>query len=392
MKNLIYALTICLSVTACEKYESGPANENPVTKRPLSGPEMTLKINLDLAAKILADVIQDEAVLDELVLLSAENRAFYSLPFRELLDGSKGHGASFGNLRDRFLSKCTSEETKGGWKDLADYLATNDCYIYCPYPSSFYPKGSGSLTVAGHPVDNDVENKGYRFEGNKMLEVTVNEEYADKYQVLLIMPKDEDNDDLKGLAVESPQSSKGEYIYEVKIGRVRCADYCGGIFEGTLELRITRGYPAYNPVTGDLGAGFTTAIAINYPRDYAKAAVKNWTVYCEGGWYSIFIPWDTNWDPSKIQQCIMVYEYDSVREVSVGATVGYKDDNLNTTLTATAKTTYKGDFLGINEWNRSWFFATNTAPGIYDEVKDGLVVRKTCTVFKLTTPARTLYY
>ena len=67
-----------------------------------------------------------------------------------------------------------------------------NCYIYCPYPTSFYPKGTNSFTVAAHPIDNDVENTGYRFEGKRMKEVKVNEEYADKYMVLLIMPKDED--------------------------------------------------------------------------------------------------------------------------------------------------------------------------------------------------------
>ena len=32
--------------------------------------------------------------------------------------------------------------------------------------------------------------------------------------------------------------SKGDPVYEVKVGKVRCADFCGGIFEGNLELRV----------------------------------------------------------------------------------------------------------------------------------------------------------
>jgi hypothetical protein len=224
-----------------------------------------------------------------------------------------------------------------------------------------------------------------------MKEVTVNEEYADKYQVILIMPKDEDNDDLKGLATDDPVGSKGDPVYEVRVGKVRCADFCGGIFEGELELRITRGYPEYNLSTGGITGTFSTAIPVKYPRDYAKAAINNWTVHSEGGWYSVFIPWDSNWKTTKTQQCILVYEYDSVKESTASATVGYKPDNVSTALTVTAKTTYCGDFLGINEWDRDWFFATNTNPGPYDEVKDGLTVRKTCGEFKLTTPLRTIY-
>ena len=133
MKNLIYAITICLFVTACEKYESGQLT-GPSTKRVLSESETILKTNLDQAAKILADIIQDDAVMNEITLLSDESRTFYSLPFRDLMDESKGPGASFKNLRDRFLEVCSSGETKGSWRDLASYLAGNDCYIYCPYP------------------------------------------------------------------------------------------------------------------------------------------------------------------------------------------------------------------------------------------------------------------
>ena len=391
MKNLIYALTICLLAASCEKYESGPINQNPVSTRVLTGSETLLKNNLGQAAKILTDIIQDEAVMTELVLLSEENRTFYSLSFKDLFDEAKGADGSFKNLREKFLNGCASTETKGDWGDLASYLAKNDCYIYCPYPSSFYPKGSNSFTVAAHPIDNDEENIGYRYEGRKKTEVTVNEEYADKYQVLLIMPKDEDNDDIKGLNITDIPGSKGDPVYEVRIGKVRCADFCGGIFEGTLELRVSRGYPTFDSSNEITKGTFTNVIPINYPRDYAKAAVNNWTVYCEGGWFLQNILWDSNWKPAKAQQCILVYEYDTVKEVSTSATVGYKPDNTTGTITATAKTTYSGDFLGISEWDRDWFYSTNTNPGPYDERKDGWTVRKTCAALKMTTPARTIY-
>jgi hypothetical protein len=244
--------------------------------------------------------------------------------------------------------------------------------------------------VAAHPIDNDSENTGYRYEQGRLQMVTVNEEYADKYQVLLIMPSDGDNDDgTEKVAQEVPQS-KGDPVNEVRTGKVRCAAFCGGLFEGTLELRIVRGYPEFNAATGEIKGSFSTVIPINYPRDYAKAAINNWTVHSEGGWYLSNSIWDSNWRTTKIQQCILVYEYDRVKESSVSATVGYKMDDLSTGVTVTAKTTYSGDFLGISEWDRDWFFATNKNPGYYDEVKDGWVVRKTCPYFKLTTPLRVI--
>jgi hypothetical protein len=391
MKNLIYIVVMCLFVASCDKYDSGSSDQGQTGKRLLTGSEIILKQNLDQAAMIVANVIQDEAVMTELTLLSDESREFYSLSFKDLMDESKSVSSSFKNLREGFLNGCESADSKGGWGELASYLAKNDCYIYCPYPTSFYPKGTNSFTVAAHPIDNDVENTGYRFEGRRMLEVKVNEGYTDKYMVLLIMPKDEDNDDIMGKVTEDTQVAKGDPVYEVRIGKIRCADFCGGIFEGTLELRVSRGYPTFDSSTEITKGTFSTVIPINYPRDYAKAAVNNWTVYCEGGWFLQNILWDSNWKAEKAQQCILVYEYDKVKEVSTSASVGYKTDTLSSTATATAKTTYSGDFLGISEWDRGWFYATNTNPGIYDETKDGWTIRKTCSALKLTTPTRTIY-
>ena len=33
------------------------------------------------------------------------------------------------------------------------------------------------------------------------------------------------------------------------------------------------------------------------------------------------------------------------------------------------KATYSGDFLGISEWDREWFYRTNTNPGPDDDCK-----------------------
>jgi hypothetical protein len=389
MKNLIYAIAICLLVAGCDKYDSGPTDQGKTGKRLLTGSEIILKQNLDKAAKIVADVIQDEAVMNELTLLSDGNREFYSLPFRDLLDESKSVSSSFKNLREGFLNGCVSNDSKGGWSELASYLAKNGCYIYCPYPASFYPKGTNSFTVAAHPIDNDVENVGYRFEGKKIIEVKVNEEYADKYMVLLIMPK-YDDDGLMGIDIKDIPGAKGDPVYEVRIGKIRCADYCGGLFEGELELRLSRGFPEYNMTTGAVTGKFTTVIPVNYPRSYAKAAINNYTVHSEAGWLTVSIPWDTNWRAEKIQQCILVYEYDTVKESTESASVGYKKDDISPTITVSMKATYSGDFLGLSEWDRDWFYVTNTNPSSGDDVKDGWTVRNTCREFKLTTPAQTL--
>ena len=164
MKKIVCVIAVCLALASCEKYDSGPNTQDLTGRRALTDSETLLKTNLDQAAQILADVIQDEAVLNEIFALSRDDREFYSLPFSDLMDESKSVAGSFRNLRAGFITGATSSESKGNSSDLINFLSKNDCYIYCPYPSSFYPKGTKSFTVAAHPIDNDVENTGYRYE------------------------------------------------------------------------------------------------------------------------------------------------------------------------------------------------------------------------------------
>jgi len=360
-----------------------------ISKRALSDSETILKENLDLAAQVLIDVMQDEAVANEISVLYNDDRSFYMLSFEDLFNEAKS--SSFSGLREKFLGRCAAAGSKGTWQDLANFLAKNGAYIYCPYPSSFYPKGTKVMTVAAHPVNNDAEGTGYRFEGKKVQQVTVNEKYADSSPVILIMPPDEKESGTMAADARSAGLAKGDPVYEVKLGKIRCADYCGGIFEGELELRISRGYPEFNMSTGATVGKFNTIIPVNYPRSYAKSAINNWTAHSEGGWYTVNIPWDTNWKKEKVEQAILVYEYDNVKETSVNATVGYKQSETSSTVTVSVKAVYNGDFLGLVEWDRDWFLRTNYSPGPYDEVKDGLTVRKTCPKLKLTTPIRIVY-
>ncbi|HQG76594.1 MAG TPA: hypothetical protein PLS58_03835 [Bacteroidales bacterium] len=387
MKKIIYVVATCLLFAGCEKYAPEQDSQD-IEKRMLSGPETILKENLDLAAQILVEVMQEEAVANEISVLYNDDRSFWMLSFEDLFNEAKS--SSFSVLRERFLDKCAVTGTKGTWQDLANFLARNGAYIYCPYPSSFYPKGTRVVTVAAHPIDNDKEGAGYRFEGKIVQRVTVNERYADASPVILIMPPDEKESGTLSADILTADLAKGDPVYEVKIGKIRCANYCGGLFEGELELRITRGYPEFNISTGAVEGKFSVVIPVDYPRSYAKAAIKDYKVHSNAGWYSVNLPWDTNWRTNKVQQIIMVYEYDNVKETTVSSSVGYKKDNVSPTVSVAVKVTYRGDFLGINEWDRDWFIATNTKPGIEDELKDGWVVRKTCDDLKMTTPLRTI--
>lgn len=135
----------------------------------------------------------------------------------------------------------------------------------------------------------------------------------------------------------------------------------------------------------------TIRMHINYPREYAKAAVNNWNVYCNGGWLKVNSTWDTNWSTNEDQQGIIAYYYDwnaSIKKTSVALT--YK--GVGFTVSFDRDTKYEGDFLGKNnEWWRDWFYATNQNPTPFDEVKYGYTVRSLGSL-KFTTPTYTLYY
>ena len=393
MRKFYYILIFCFIASSCDKDELPKPSSDEFIKKDLTNSEVILKDNLKKAAILIADLVKDKDILYELRTISMKNRDRYNISFEALLtDPSKGGNKSFGTLRDKFL-QISSKGNVEDVNDLATYLVNNKCYLYCPYPENFYSDGISNFTVAPHPIDNEYEGVGYYVDNSgRMTETIVNEKYTDDHPVLLIMPNE--SDDSEELGFDSDKTNliaKGDTIHEVTAGLIRCASYCGGLFEGTLELRIARGYPSFNSETEVVTGTFAAVIPINYPKDYAKAAINNWTAHSNGGWYPVNIIWDSNWKTSEVQQGIVAYEYDQTSVVTIGLNVGYKKDPYSATVTETATTTYRGDFLGLNEWDRTWFYLTNTNPGPYDVVKDGWVARQTSTMLKITTPARTLY-
>lgn len=381
---------LCLSVAGCIKEKTEiPLVQDPVRKD-LSQPEAVLKENLRSTAQIMATLLCDDEIISELKSLSSEARTSNRLYFKDLLcDQEKSQADGFKSLRNSFLQS-SAVKAADGLQNLTEYLADNNCYLYCPYPDEFYPEGFEYYTVAPHPVDNDISGPGYFVDASgRMTEIQVSEEYTDNYPVFLIMPGGP-ADETAGIISGKPVSSKGETVYEVRLAYIRCASYCGGLFEGDLELRVGRGYPNFNSETEVLTGAFTTMIPIIYPRSYAKAAINDWTVHSNGGWYDVNAIWDSNWKVTKTQQCCVAYEYDQTSTLTASATVGYKTDTLSAGLSATVTTTFRGDFLGIVEWDRDWFFATYTNPGPYDQVWNNIVVRKTSDVLKLSMPIRTI--
>ncbi len=394
MKKLFAILLYSLVAFSCQKEESQVQIEhNP--EQGLTEQQKILKNNLTQTAKLFAQFINEKDVLEELIQISIEERIKDRISFKELAEGhTKGSAFKFAKLTERFRQTCSNAKINGD--DLMSYLAENSCYLYIPYPLNWYPAGN-PITVAGHPIDNTDTGIGYSISNSEEIQTfIVNEPYANNNSVLLIMPYDDelpiDNeggstnlDPIFGTFGSGPNS-----IHMAYIGYVRLADYCGGPFEGPINLRIKRIEPSWNSITNSPGASEPVELRIRYPRSYAKAAVNNWQC-CNGGWFKVNATWDTNWTPEKDRQGILAYDHDwddAIRKTSISLT--YK--GVGFTVSFERDVQYEGDFLGKNnQWWRNWFYLTNQNPTPFDEFKYGFTVRSFGSL-KFTTPHYTLYY
>ncbi len=283
-------------------------------------------------------------------------------------------------------------ESKDLDDDLLAYLAENNCELYCPYPLDFY-EGKEDYTIAGHPIDKDIEGEGYKTCDNVTYTYMVDEDYAGNDPILIIMPVapggNGANDGTSGGGGGGGNGGgggTGDPIYQVRINWFRCSNLCGGIFEGDLDMNIKRvaaraiadqpgEYEAYEPVH----------ITFVYERAYARCAYENWAKW-NNGWKETNIVWDTDWKTDEHRQGIVIWERDPALSFSrVKVSASYK--SYTGTFEVERNVEYKGDFLGKNdEWWRTWFFTTSQFPDELDELYKGRIVRTTGGDTKFTMP------
>jgi len=107
---------------------------------------MVLKANLESAAKLISQVVTDQNVKIELKQLASSNHDINSVAFKELVNAdvieTKGQILSFKSLRQTLTHKFAGVKSVVGEEDLLDYLAQNNCYLYCPYPLEWYPENN----------------------------------------------------------------------------------------------------------------------------------------------------------------------------------------------------------------------------------------------------------
>ncbi len=391
MKKVTIILFLCVIFSNCTKEDLPKLKENSPS---LSEAQSILKENLKNASSLLVEIVNEKEIYNELKTFRSIGSTLINnkIYFREITR----KGTKFPLLQKKIYDIASKYNNIDS---LLTYLQEKDCYLYLPYPFEWYEENT-PITVAGHPIDNDIEGVGFKFDSEKIInEVTVNESYANNNLVILIMPEEEreieteygngtsnSNDPQFGTFGSGPNS-----IHTVYIGWVRLADYCGGIFEGDIELRIKRIQPNWDATVQTPYATEPVELHINYPKEYAKAAINNWTQYKNGGWYKVNSTWDTNWSEEEFQQGIIAYDYDwdtSIKKTSVSLT--YKGVGFTVSFERDSK--YEGDFLGKNnEWYRNWFYLTNLNPTPHDGTYKGWTIRSFGSL-KFTTPHYTLYY
>lgn len=394
-KQFLLFISLALVVSSCQKDDIKPVNDG--ISNTLTAKQKILKTNLNKAALILAQVVNTNEVKEELAKVFFSKTDVRSIKFKELIDKdsktSKHQLPLFSKKVNELFTSTKDNE------DLVNYLCQNGCKVYVPYPLDWYTTDK-TITVAGHPIENDVEGIGYVCTDSKTIQdVMVNEDYADANPVMLIMPEEPGDDAGGGESGggTAPDPDFGEFgtgpnsIHTVYIGYVWLNDYCGGLFEGDIELRISRLEPYFNTTTNSVEVGTPTELSIKYPKEYVKAIKKGYTIHCNGGWLKVNAIFDTDWKTEEERQGIFAYDYDwdaSLKKISIGVT--YKGVGLNISLEKECP--YKGDFLGKNDqWWRTWFYASQLIPSPYDEVKYGCIVRSLGSL-KFTTPTYTLHY
>ena len=316
--------------------------ENTANNQSSLTPEQQLmKQQLDAAAQLLVAALNKPTVQRELHQLDYEKMRTDRLSFEQLLRNPAKDG-SFHCLATE-LSRSLNAGAKSG-NNLVDYLIEQGCELYLPMPLDFYEDGA-SITVAGHPVDNDEEGVGYVHDAvtGSLRAVVVNNDYADKHPVAIIMepqklaPVISIDPDLGGGgrppvpipptpptpaapidiigADDFPEDRAGK-ICKIEIAAVHWA-VKPGLFSMRTDLVIGR--------TRDNNQVQRNPIFIPY--SVAKAAAEGWSVHSNGGWVDLETPyaWDMRWYCKYVEQIFYAYAERGKKEVSISGSVKYKD-------------------------------------------------------------------
>lgn len=356
------------------------------------------------------DVLADEQAYKELTsVIGTISNSRNAVTFSELLQTDETQLKSLQStphlryiVQQAFSSKSQLKSEQAHIDTLIAFLTREDVLLYCPYPMDFYPADKQYPTITFHPITNTETNIGYRIEPQGVVECVVNEAYAEEYPVFIISPQSEITVMLENNENTNLLKATQATGHEAKLGYFSCSNYCGGIFEGDLEMKILRVHgtvvsaDATNPQIRGVIGPYT--ISFDYARAKVRSNHKGW----DHQWHNIQSIWDGNWTSDKIGQGIVIYEYDKKKETSftVGYTLEFSTKGTKNGVEITSKQVMSqsltqkiesdNDLLYSNEIPRGWYISKNKVDQGY-RLKDGYAVYNFSEV-KMSIPYSTYTY
>jgi hypothetical protein len=240
---------------------------------------------------------------------------------------------------------------------LISYLEQNDVSLYCPYPLEDYPEGNRLPAISFHPIDNDSVNIGFLVQSDgHFREVLVSESFSEIHPVWILMPY-EDNKSQKTISKES-KIANNVTSYEVSVVSVYCKQYFGGIFDGSLDMRIIRANPgslSFIPASNTYTGGIETDISFKLPRSYVRNAKKNYW----SGWFEVEAVWHSDWQITDYSNIMYIYEWDAKGEEKKSIPINTYDSAGNVVAnlgTLEYKAQTQDAIIGLQQWSRNWLF------------------------------------
>ncbi|NVO31588.1 hypothetical protein [Hymenobacter lapidiphilus] len=184
--------------------------------------------------------------------------------------------------------RTTSSVVTTTGNELLNTLVEDGAQIYFPY-EELYPSYSEEITVAYDPIDNADVSTGFQYNANgELVEVTVNDLYAQQHPTLIVM------EDAAAYVLPDTQlqvmrpTAIGDTVNEVYVGAVRLTKNMDGLFDGNNEVVFVRSdtFIRLN-ATGQVESGSKGYITKNADVRRYDASNKRWVdknIFFDSDW------------------------------------------------------------------------------------------------------------
>ncbi len=349
MKNVffvVFLVLVSVFINSCQKEPEivPPGQGSAIEYRELTDSEKLLKNQLAEAAKIIAEIGDDPAVLSDIVETikkqprEMEDKVKFAhlmkrssqLKSLDILQGS-------GVFAKAFSDQLQSDPNLKSSSTLVDDLISKGIEIYIPYPIEDYPIGT-NIVITSNPIDNSYENIGY-FLGRPDETLLANEELTEVYPVIIVnLGQSTDEQIEKSLnmnELDQQEKSATSYIdplsvweddsnyrFQVYIGEVYIKnDGVEGLFTDPGRLFFTTAGVTFNSLNSHVtlpAEGITEeAFGEYFPRKYERYAKDGYGK----GWFYVHTVLMEDWHPGISEKPFVTFMDHPTKEVTKVSTV-----------------------------------------------------------------------